>query len=76
LPDDPKKDNLNYIMFEVARQASSPSLCGSVRAVSWAREAEQQLSRLAPSGCQLFADVRILGTGLPEAPVRHPLCYF
>jgi len=33
--------------FEVARQASSPSLCASVWAVPWADEAEQQLSRLA-----------------------------
>ena len=54
--------------FELARQASSPSLCASVRAVPWADAAEQQLSRIAPSGFQLSADVRILGAGLPEAP--------
>ena len=54
--------------FEVARQVSSPSLCASVRAVPWADEAEQQLSRLAPSPCQLSADVRIFGAGLPEVP--------
>ena len=54
--------------FEVARQASSPSLCASVRAVPWADEAEQQLSRLALSAYELSADVRIFGAGLPEAP--------
>jgi len=52
------------LKFEVAREASSPSLCAYVRAVPWADEAEQQLSRLAPSACQLFADVRIFGAGL------------
>ena len=55
-----------YMKFEVARQASSPSLCASVRAVPWADEAEQQLYRLALSGCQLSADVRIFGAGLTE----------
>jgi len=38
-----------------------------VRAVPWADEAEEQLSRLALFGCQLSADVRIFGTGLLEA---------
>jgi len=33
-----------HLKFEVARQASSPILCASVRAVPWADEAEQQLS--------------------------------
>ena len=56
--------------FEVARQASSLSLCGSVRAVPWADEAEQQLSRLFPSGCELSADVPIFGVGLLEVPDR------
>jgi len=50
--------------FEVARQASSPTLCASVRAVPWADETEQQLSRIAPSGCYLSTDVRIFGAGL------------
>jgi len=53
-----------HLKFEVARQASSPSLCASVRAVPWEDEAEQQLSRLALSGCELSADVRIFGAGL------------
>ena len=57
-------------MFEVARQASSPSLCGSERAVPWADEAEQQLSRLAPSACKLSADVLIFGAGLRKEPGR------
>jgi len=61
--------------FEVARQASSTSLRASVRAVPWAHEAEQQLSRLAPSGCQLSSDIRILGAGLPEPPCMDPLRY-
>jgi len=56
------------LKIEGARQASSPSLCVSVRAVAWADEAEQQLSRLALSGCELSADVGIFGAGLLEAP--------
>jgi len=54
------------LKFEVARQARSPSLCASVRAVPWADEAEQQLSRLAPSDCELSADVRNFRAGMPE----------
>jgi len=61
--------------FEVARQASSPSLCASMRAVPWADEAEQQLSRLALSGGELSADVRIFRAGLPEAPGMDHLSY-
>ena len=63
------------LKFEGARQASTPSLCASVRAVPWADEAEQQLSRLVLSGCELSADVRILGAGLPEAPGMQHLSY-
>jgi len=36
--------------------------------VPWVDEAEQQLSRLAISGCELSADIHILGAGLSEAP--------
>jgi len=72
LLDDPKKDPLMYVKFEVARQENSPSLCASVQAVPWADEAEQQLSRLAPSGCQLSADIRIFGAGLGKALGRYP----
>ena len=61
--------------FEVARQESSPSLSASVRAVPWADEAEQQLSRLAISGCELSADVRILKAGLAEEPSTKHLRY-
>ena len=61
------------LKFEVARQASSPSLCASVRAVPFADEAEQQLPRLALSACELSADVRIFGAGLQEAAVIDPL---
>jgi len=57
----------------VARQASSPSLCASVQAVPWADEAEQQLSRLVPSGLQLSADVRVFWAGLQKEPGRDPL---
>ena len=60
------------LKFEVARQASSPSLGASVRAVQWADDAEQQLSRIDPSGCQLSADVRIFGAGLRKEPGRDP----
>jgi len=35
------RPNLRF-KFEVARQASSPNFCASVRAVSWADEAEQR----------------------------------
>jgi len=63
------------LKFEVARQASSPSLCASVRAVPWADEAEQQHSRLALSACELSADVRIFGAGLPDAPNLDPQIY-
>jgi len=64
-------------MFEVCggRQASSPSLCASVRVVQWADETEQQLSRLAPSGCQLSADIRIFEAGLPETPGTDNIRY-
>ena len=60
------------LKFEVARQASSPILCASVRAVPWADEAEQQLSRLAPSACHLSADVRTFGAGLGKEPSKVP----
>ena len=63
------------LKFEVARQASSPSLCASVRAVPWADEAELKLSRLVPYGCQLSADVRIFGAWLLDAHGTDPLCY-
>jgi len=62
-------------MFEVVRQASSPSLCASVRAVPWADEAEQQLFRLAVSVCDLSADVHVFGAGLLEAPSTDPKKY-
>jgi len=54
--------------FSGGKTTSTLSLCASVRAVSWADEAEQQLSRLALSGCKLSADVRIFREGLPEEP--------
>jgi len=60
------------LKFEVARQASSPSLCASVQAVPWAEEAEQQLARLAPSGCELSGDFCIFEAGLPEAASKEP----
>jgi len=63
------------LKLEVAREASSPSLCAYVRAVPWADVAEQQLSRLAPSDCELSADVLILGAGLREAPFTDPQRY-
>ena len=69
---DPQKLRLK---FEVARQASSPSLCASVRAVPWADEAEQQLSKLSISSCELPADVRIVGAGLTKAPSTDTQIY-
>jgi len=63
------------LKFEGARQASSPSFCAFVRAVPWADEAEQQLSRLALSACKLSADVHIFGEGLPEATFTDPQSY-
>jgi len=47
-----------------------------VRAVTWADEAEQQLSRLALCGCELSADVRIFRAGLTEAPCTDHVSYF
>jgi len=41
----------------------------------WADEAEQQLSRLDPSGCELSPDFRFCGQGLPEDRGRNPLRY-
>ena len=61
--------------FKVAREASSPSLCASVRAVPWADEAEQQFSRLALSACELREDVRIFREGLLQAPGKDHLSY-
>ena len=76
LPQAPVTDPLNLLLkFNVARQASSPSLCASLRAVPWADEADKQLSRLAPSACQLSADVGIFGAGLPQAPRKDPISY-
>jgi len=60
------------LKFEEARQASSPSLCASVRAVPWADEAEQQLSRLAPSVCELSGVVRIFEAELLQTHSREP----
>ena len=59
------------LKFEVARQARSPSPCGSESAVPWADEAKQQLSRLAPAGCKLSADVLIFGAGVQEDSGRY-----
>jgi len=64
-----------HLKFQGARQASSPSLCASVRAVPWADEAEEQLSRLAICGCELSADIHILGAGLPEGTCTDHLSY-
>ena len=63
------------LKLEVARQASSPSLCASVQAVPWADEAEQQHSWLALSACELSADVRIFRAGVSEAPGTDDLSY-
>ena len=61
-----------HFKFEVTRQARSACLCVSVRAVPWADEAEQQLSRLALSGCELSGVVRIFGAGLLQTHGREP----
>jgi len=64
-----------FLKCQKARQASSPSLCASVRAVPWADEVEQHLSRLALSACEVSADVRIFGEGMPEKPDTDHLSY-
>ena len=46
-----------------------------MRAVPWADEAEQQLSRLVLFGCELSADVHIFRAGLLEAPGTDHLRY-
>ena len=63
------------LKMEVARQVSSRSVCASVRAVPWEDEAEQQLSRLAPSACQLPADIRIFEEELLQGAWQgqHPI---
>jgi len=50
-------------------------MCASVQAVPWADEAEQQLSRLALSACDLSADVLLFRAGLLEAPSTDHLKY-
>jgi len=64
-----------HLKFEVARQASNSSLCFSMRAVACRDEAEQQLSRLATSGCELSGDSHIVREELLEARTREPLGY-
>jgi len=59
--------------FEVARQASTPSLSATLRAVPWADEAEQKLSWLDPSGWELSGDIRIFGAGLLEETGSAPI---
>jgi len=63
------------LKFEVARQESSPSLCASVQAVPLPDEAEQQLSRLALSACELSADIQFFRAGLPEMAGTVHLSY-
>jgi len=43
--------------------------------VPWADEAEQQLSRLVLSGCELSAEIYILESGLTDAPLTDHLSY-
>jgi len=72
----PRHEQLKlFLKCQKARQASSPNFCASVQAVPWADEAEQQLSRLALSGYELSADVRIFGEGLPEKTDTDHLRY-
>jgi len=61
--------------IEEARQASSPRLCASVRAVPWAHEAEQQLSSVECSACDLCAHVHIFRAELLEATGTDPQNY-
>ena len=57
--------------FEAARQAQSPSLCGPLKAGPRADEAEQELSKLAPSLWELPGDVCTFGAGLRQASGRR-----
>jgi len=43
--------------------------------VPWANKAEQKLSMLALSACELYADVRIFRAGLPEVHSTDPQSY-
>jgi len=43
--------------------------------VTWADEAEQQLSKLNISSHELSADIRIVGAGLSEAPSTDTQIY-
>jgi len=46
-----------------------------MRAVPWADETEQQISKLALSACELSADVSIFVVGLPEEPRTDDISY-
>jgi len=47
-----------------------------VQAVPWGDESEKQLSKLALSGCELSADVRIFKAELPQVPSTDPQSNF
>ena len=63
------------LKFEGERQASSPTLCASVRAVPWADEAEQQLSRLVFLPEIYLQTFAFSEDGLTEAPITEPQLY-
>jgi len=46
-----------------------------MREITWSDEAEQQLSRIAPSACDISEHVHILGAGLLEVLGMDPLSY-
>ena len=60
------------LKFQVARQASSPNLCASLRAVPWADEAEQQLSRPALSAASYLQTFAFSEQGCQRHPARPP----
>jgi len=62
--------------FEVAGQVHSLGLFVPVQAVPWAYEAEQELSRVAPSVWDLCGDVCTFGAGLQQVSGRDPDAMF
>jgi len=69
------KYHLSYVWSFKGQDKQAAPVSASVRAVPWADEAEQQLSRLALSTCELSADIRIFGAGLLKAPCTDHLSY-
>jgi len=63
---------MQFLAFEVERQARCLSLCVPVKATSRTDESQQELSGLAPSPWELSGNVCTLGARLRQASGRDP----